>query len=104
MNQSKYKLIYSPLFYSDLRQVIEYISVELKAPDTAMEYLNRIEAAIIKRAEFAESFPIYPGTENRPHPYRTIRVGNYLIFYVLYEDFMEVRRLIYNKRDISRLL
>lgn len=48
--------------------------------------------------------PVYPSTRNRPEPYYRFRVGNYLVFYVVDGDTVEVRRLLYRARNIESLL
>lgn len=38
------------------------------------------------------------------HPYYRIDVRNFAVFYVVINDTMEVRRLLYSKRDMNALL
>ncbi|EPI49529.1 hypothetical protein HMPREF1576_01431 [Gardnerella pickettii JCP7719] len=40
----------------------------------------------------------------REHPYYRINVRNFSVFYVVIDDTMEVRRLLYSKRNIDVLL
>ena len=42
--------------------------------------------------------------KERIHRYYRINVHNYCIFYVVIEDVMEVRRIIYKKRDIDNII
>lgn len=100
MEKPVFELRYSPLFYDDMMEIVSYISEVLKEPEIAKEYIDRIEIAIQKRCPFADSFPIYPGSEIRELPYRSIKVGNYVILYVVYANIMEVRRVVYNRRNM----
>ncbi len=45
-----------------------------------------------------------PCERNRPLPYYWFAVGNYMVFYVVMGDVMEVRRLIYGARDLTKML
>ena len=38
------------------------------------------------------------------YPYYRIYVGNYTIYYVVIEDVMEVRRILYSKRNMEQIL
>lgn len=48
--------------------------------------------------------PIYKTTRQRPLPYYWFDVGNYMVFYVVIDDVMEVRRFVYGARDLTRML
>ena len=49
------------------------------------------------------SFEQFKSKKNRKDTYYRIYVGNYTVFYVVIDDVMEVRRLIYGKRDLDKL-
>ena len=102
MEQKHYKLRYLPLFVSDMEEIVDYIT--LQNPDAAYHFLERVEAAIWKRLEFPVSFEPYQGTGARKHPYYRIYVGNFIIYYVVIDDVMEVRRILWDKRDAGWLL
>lgn len=40
----------------------------------------------------------------RPQPYYWFAVGNYMVFYVVTDDVMEVRRFIYGACDPTKML
>ena len=48
-----------------------------------------------------ESFEKYHSVIQRQYPYYRIYVKNYTVYYVVIDDVMEVRRLVYNKRNIT---
>ena len=50
------------------------------------------------------SFEPFKSNKCRKDTYYRIYVGNYTVFYVVIDDVMEVRRLIYSKRDLDRLI
>ena len=102
--KNNYLLRFLPLFEEDLNAIVDYISIGLQNPIAANRLIDDVENAIFDRLPDAEAFEPYPTTADHPLPYYYIRVRNYLIFYVVYENVMEVRRIIYGPRDISKHL
>lgn len=100
----KYKLSFLPLFEEDLNEIVDYITVDLQNPSAAERLVDNIESAINKRLEMPLSFAPYRSSRKRPHPYYRINVRNFSIFYVVIDDTMEVRRVLYSKRDLDKLL
>jgi addiction module RelE/StbE family toxin len=101
---AKFELRYSPLFYEDLHKITDYLSFELKNEIAARELLNNTEAAIKKRLSNPLSVAPYQSVASRPYPYRRLLVGNYLIFYVVINNAMIIRRMLYGRRDLDRIL
>ena len=109
MANAKYKLRYLPLFYKDLEEKIVYIAEELHNEKAANDLLDEVEAAILERQLVAESFEPYRSLRERRYPYYRIYVKNFVVYYVVIDDegvdkIMEVRRFLYNKQDVKRLL
>jgi toxin ParE1/3/4 len=99
-----FKLLYSPLFYTDLDKIADYILHELKNPSAAIALINDVEIAIKQRFVNPLQTTVYSSLAEREHPYRRILVGNYLIFYVVIDDTMIIRRILYGRRDLDRIL
>ena len=104
MNKQSYKLTFLPLFEEDLLKVTAYIINTLQNPSAAHRLVDDIELAIVKRLEMSLSFASYHSSKIRNHPYYRINVRNFSIFYVVIDDTMEVRRLLYSKRNIDELI
>ena len=104
MGMKRYKLRILPLFEDDLNKMVDHIAFELKNPTAAINLVNDIEKAINDRLTCAESFESYPSNVEREYPYYRIKVKNYLIFYVVIDDVMEVRRVIYSRRNITEII
>ena len=100
----KYKLSFLPLFEQDLIEIVDYITVNLQNPSAAERLIDDIETAVYKRLEAPLSFAPFRSSKKRPHPYYRINVRNFSIFYVVIDDTMEVRRSLYSKRDLDKLL
>lgn len=104
MNRQTYKLTFLPLFEEDLLEITNYITNTLQNPSATHRLVDDIELAIIKRLEMPLSYAPYQSSKLRRHPYYRINVRNFSVFYVVINDTMEVRRLLYLKRNIDELL
>lgn len=104
MSIKKYNLSFLPLFEADLIEITDYISNNLNNPEVALRLVDDIEIAINRRLETPLAFAPYPTSKNRPYPYYRINIRNFSVFYVVINDTMEVRRVLYSKRNIDNLL
>ena len=101
---TRYRLQYLPLFWDDLERAVFYVRDVLKNPAAAKRLLDRTEAAILEHAKAPNMAQVYRTTRTRPQPYYWFAVGNYMVFCVVFEDVMEVRRFIYGARDLTKML
>lgn len=102
--EKRYTLRYIALAQSDLIEIVNYISEQLNAPDAAMNLVDKFEKATSVLEQFPFSGQPYRSNGKLKDEYRTIAVENYLIFYVVLDSIVEIRRVIYNKRDFKKLL
>ena len=103
MKNEKYKLRYLPLFEQDLIQTVSCITNVLKNTDAAEKLVNDVEDVIQERLEYPLAFEPFP-SKKRDYPYYRIYIRNYVIYYVVIGDVMEVRRFLYGARDTNRYL
>lgn len=101
MGIKRYKLRFLPLFEEDLNNAVDYIAIRLKNPIAASTLIDEVHAAIRERSTCAEAFEQYESAKERQYPYFRIFVRNYIVFYVVIDDVMEVRRLVYNRRNLT---
>lgn len=99
-----YKLSILPTFENDLNLIVDYISIQLKSPNSALKLVDEVYSAIYDRLHYPLSFQPFLSQKKRKNPYYVIRVRNYSIFYVVIDSTMEVRRIIYSKRNIDQLI
>ena len=100
----EYTLRYLPLAEQDLSEIMNCIQNNLENPIAAENTLSKIEAAILERLESPEFFAVWQSKKQRPYPYRKINVGNYTVWYVVIDHIMEVRRILYSRRDEENLI
>lgn len=102
--KSKYTIRYLPKFKNELRQILRYIKVELKNERAALRILEKISEAIIKRSLTPTCFEEYHSSKHRELRWYRIYVGNYVIFYVVIGNIMEVRRILYRRRNFKDIV
>jgi len=100
----RYELRILPLFEEDLNEIVDYITFRLQNPIAAEHLVDDIEAAIRERLHCAEAFEPYRSAKERQYPYYRIQVRNFTIFYVVIGNVMEVRRILYSRRDLSKMI
>lgn len=99
-----YKLRYLPLFWDDLNEAVSYINDVLAAPEAAERLIDATEAGILAHAENPTIAAVHKTTRERPLPYYWFEVGSYMVFYVVFDDVMEIRRFLYGARDLTKML
>ena len=104
MNGRRYKLNILPLFEDDLNEIVDYITYRLRNPLAAERLVDEVERAIKDRLDYAESFEPYCSSRERKYPYYRIQVKNFTIFYVVIGNTMEVRRIIYSRRNLKEMI
>ncbi len=109
MQRDSFTLTFLPLFYNDMEEIVDYIAYTLKNPDAADRIVDEIFAAIDKRLPIADRFSKYESAHEFHYDYYKINVRNFMVFCVIKDDdpstkIMEVRRVIYNRRDLRELL
>lgn len=104
MVNKRYTLRYLPLFEQDLVQTVNYITNVLKNPEAAEKLVNDVETAIQERLNNPLAFEPYPSIKKRKYPYYRIYVRNYVVYYVVIGEVMEIRRFLYGARDTDRYL
>ena len=99
MSEKRYELRFLPLFEEDLNEIVDYITLRLRNPTAANALVDAVEAAINERLTCAEAFEPYHSTRERRYPYYRIYVKNFIVFYVVIGNVMEVRRILYGKSN-----
>lgn len=86
---AKYQIEYLPLALDDLDDIFTYIAED--DPGAATALLNEIDTAIFHLASFPE-MGINPRlTRLSKKGYKILIVRDYLVFYVLIDDIVEIR-------------
>ncbi len=94
---------YLPLFWGVLNSAITYIARVLKNPTAAELLLDSTELAISDHLTRPTMGRVYHGKREHETTYYCFAVGDYLAFYVVDGDTVEMRRFLYGARDLTKL-
>ena len=95
---------YLPSFQQELEAIVDYISFTLEAPGAALNLLDELEASINKLKTYPNAHRLYRPIKPIKTQYRILTVKNYLVFYVVLEEQIEIHRIVYKKRNLSQLI
>lgn len=104
MVEGKYYLRYIPRFEADLNEIVDYLVFKLHNPNAAEKLINKIEHSITERLSCPLSFEPFHSDRKRKNPYYRIYVDSFTVFYVVIDNVMEVRRILYKGRDKANLI
>lgn len=98
----QYKVKIYPAAQKDLLDIIDYLNT--LSPEAALGYYDRITEAIASLAQFPERCPRPKDLALAAKGYRYLVVKQYLVFYVVVGDTVQIRRILYGRRDYRLLL
>ena len=98
----KHRVEYLPIAVADLDDI--FIFVADNSPQTAMELIDRIDASIAGLESFPEMGLIAKPPRLARKGYRVLIVDDYLVFYVVMDDIVEIRRIVSGKRNYAHLV
>lgn len=98
----KYKIEYLPIAEQDLTDIIEYITLD--SPQSALKLLEEIDESISKLEDFPFIGISPKDTRLQRLNYRILVVSSYLVFYIVKNEYVEIRRILHGKRKYQFLL
>lgn len=104
MIEGKFSLRYIPRFEEDLNEIVDYIVFRLQNQASAKNLVEKIENAIMERLNYPLAFEPFQSSRKRKNPYYRIYIENFVIYYVVIEDVMEVRRILYKGRESGKII
>ncbi|MFC5472323.1 type II toxin-antitoxin system RelE/ParE family toxin [Cohnella suwonensis] len=100
--EKKLPIKYLPSAEQDITEIIEYVSLD--NPPAALNLLNQFDESISILSYFPLSGPIPKDSRLQLLNYRMLVIQSYLVFYVVQNDFVEIRRVLHAKRKYDFLL
>ncbi len=108
MVQKKNRIRYLQSFYDEAEEITFYIRNVLCNREAADRFVTNVETAIVECSYNPEIYAVYARSSKNGLPYYRIIVGNFIILYVVLaengEKVMEVRHVLYGRRNISLLI
>ena len=99
---AKYKVLIYPPAKQDLMDIVEYINT--LSPEAAVKQYDHIIEKIGSLADMPERCPMCRDPLLQLKGYRVLIVDNYLVFFVVKNSVVQIRRIIYGKRKYEWLL
>lgn len=100
--KNKFELKYSTEFYNDFYTINSYIRYKLKNVIASNNLLNKVEKEIKRRLQNPLGYEQYK--TNAGNTYYRIYISNYIVFYTVTDNVMEIRRIIYSRRNFDKLM
>ena len=104
MAKNKCQVKYLPSFSEELNEIIYYITFILKNKNAAERLLNNIHNVIEQRMESSESYEVYKSKAKMKYDWYRIYIGNFIIFYTVRNNIMEITHIIYSARNFDDLI
>ena len=98
----KYKVKIFSNAKSDLKDIISYLNT--LSPQAALRYYDLIVEKIGSLAEMPERCPFVHDVALKAKGYRYLIAESYLVFFVIKSDTVQIRRILYSKRNYDWLL
>lgn len=98
----KHRIEYLPIAVADLDDIFVFIADN--SPQAAMELIDRIDLSVAGLESFPEMGLIAKPPRLARKGYRVLIVDDYLVFYVILDDVVEIRRIVSGKRNYSHLV
>lgn len=98
-----YQIRYLPVALQDMDEVITYLVEKLVAPNAAEALLSEIDQVVDTLRRHPYAYPIYQAKFPLEFEIRKVPVKNFVLFYVVLEDTVEIHRFIYGKRNLAEL-
>ena len=98
----RYKVKIYPTAQQDLREIADYLNT--LSPSAALRYYDKLTEEIASLSTMPERCPRLRDLALAAKGYRYLIVENYLIFYVVSGGTVQIRRILYGRRDYRALL
>ena len=98
----QYEIRIFPTAKQDLLDVIDYLNTLSR--DSALKCYDRLVSEIASLSTMPERCPRPRDLALAAKGYRYLVVGNYLLFYVVAGNSVQIRRILYARRDYKKLL
>ena len=97
-----YKIEIFPTAQQDMEEVIEYLNT--LSSEAGLKYYDLLIEEITGLSQMPERCPRVKVLALAAKGYRYLIVKNYLVFFVVVGDTVQIRRILYARRDYKGLL
>lgn len=97
-----FKVKIYPAAKQDLMDVVDYLNT--LSPDAAMRIYDKITQEIMSLSQMPDRCPRPRDLALAAKGYRYLIVEKYLVFHVVSHDTVQIRRILYGRRNYQQLL
>ena len=97
-----HKVVYLPLAEADILEAVDYIAFNLDSPSAAEDLLSEIDKTVKLITEFPYAFELYWTDRPMKDEIRKVSIKNYVLYYAVFHDTVEIRRFLHGRRDRSK--
>ena len=97
-----HKIVYLPLAERDLLDALDYIAYTLDAPKAARDLLTAVDKTVNQIAAYPYACELYRTDRPMKDEIRKVPVKNYVLYYAVSQDRVEIRRFLHGRRDRSK--
>lgn len=83
-------------------EALHYIAYTLDAPKAARDLLAEYDDTVKRIAEFPYAHELYRTDRPMKDEIRKVAVKNYVLYYAVFQDRVEIRRFIHGRKDRSK--
>ena len=99
---AEYKLLIYPRAQQDLAEIVDYLNT--LSPQAALDCYDALCGEIEKLRTLPLRFAPARDPQLRARGYRVMPIHSYLVFYVVSDDVVQIRRILYQRRHYAALL
>ena len=97
-----YKVLIFPAAEQDLSDIVDYLNT--LSPDVALRYYDLLTEEIASLAQMPNRCPKPRDLALAAKGYRYLIVKDYIVFYVVSGNTVEIRRIVYGRRNYQSFL
>jgi toxin ParE1/3/4 len=98
----RYKVRILPAAQEDMAEIVDYLNT--LSPQSALRYYDMLVEKIESLSNMPERCAMARDAQLHLRGYRFMVVGNYLVFFLIVGETVQVRRILYGRRQYESLL
>ncbi len=102
MSDKKYNVLIYPTAERDLYEIREYFETMLRTSPVPLFKKFYAQIDILERTPYI--YPVVKDAYLQQLGYRMIPIDNFLLFYIVKEDEVQIHRFLYGKRDYLNII
>lgn len=102
--KSNYKIVIYPKAKLDVENIFKYIQNDLANPQAALDFLDEFYNTFYKLRYFPESHQVITNEYIKDKTLRKVSIKNYLAFYRVKENEIQIIRILYGMSNYQEIL